>query len=323
MSEETARGVPQPREGRALPAPGPSTLRRMLDSDILHSFLRSPVTVVAAGITLIYLLAALFAPWIAPNDPYDVAQLSLYNSDLPPMWMELGNRQFPLGTDDQGRCVLSTILYGLRISLGVGFFAVFTSAALGIFMGLLAGYVGGRLDSFIMRIADVQLAFPAILIALFVNGTLRGTDWGREISAFWILVFALTLAFWVQYARTVRGSTIVEKNREYVQAARVIGLPPLVVMMRHVLPNVLGPVLVIATISLALAILNEATLSFLGVGFPPTEPSLGALIQIGSRFLNAGEWWIAVFPGAALAILILSINLVGDWLRDALNPRLR
>jgi peptide/nickel transport system permease protein len=309
----------------SLPKPSPSGLARLLDSDLVHSFLRSPVTVVAAAVTLAYCLAALLAPLIAPNNPYDLTTLSLWNSNLPPMWLDQGNPQFPLGTDDQGRCVLSTILYGLRISLGVGFLSVLTSAALGIALGLMAGYLGGRLDTLIMRVADVQLAFPAILIALFVDGTLRGMfpNWGRESSAFWILVVALTLAFWVQYARTVRGSTIVEKNREYVQAARVIGLSAPVVMARHVLPNVLGPVLVIATINLGLAVLTEATLSFLGVGFPPTEPSLGALIQIGSRFLFSGEWWITIFPGVALAVLVLAINMLGDWLRDALNPRLR
>lgn len=314
--------LPKPTNSAVQP---PSMWLRIAGSDIAHSFFRSKVTVVAAAVTLIYFLGALFAPWIAPNNPYDLTQLTLWNSNLPPMWLSNGEAKFPLGTDDQGRCILSTILYGLRISLGVGFIAVVLSAVLGIMLGLLAGYIGGRLDSFIMRVADVQLAFPSILIALFVDGTLRGMfpNVGRESSAFWILVVALTLSFWVQYARTVRGSTIVEKNREYVQAARVIGLPAFTIMLRHVLPNVLGPVLVIATINLALAILTEATLSFLGVGFPPTEPSLGALIQIGSRFLFSGEWWITVFPGVALAVLILAINMLGDWLRDALNPRLR
>jgi peptide/nickel transport system permease protein len=313
-----------PKPARAVARPR-SVWSRMAGSDIAFSFFRSKVTVAAAIVTLVYFLGALFAPWIAPNNPYDLTQLTLWNSNLPPMWLQNGEAKFPLGTDDQGRCILSTILYGLRISLGVGFIAVILSAVLGIMLGLLAGYIGGRLDSFIMRVADVQLAFPSILIALFVDGTLRGMfpNAGRESSAFWILVVALTLSFWVQYARTVRGSTIVEKNREYVQAARVIGLPAFTIMLRHVLPNVLGPVLVIATINLALAILTEATLSFLGVGFPPTEPSLGALIQIGSRFLFSGEWWITVFPGVALAGLILAINMLGDWLRDALNPRLR
>jgi peptide/nickel transport system permease protein len=306
-------------------APRPSGLARVFQSDLWWSFTRSWVTMLAGFVTLLFCLGALFAPWIAPNNPYDLQSLSLWNSNLPPMWMPQGEAKFPLGTDDQGRCVFSTILYGLRISLGVGFTAVILSGVIGIALGLVSGYVGGRLDSFIMRIADVQLAFPSILIALFVDGTLRGMfpAAGREASAFWILVVALTLAFWVQYARTVRGSTIVEKNREYVQAARVIGLSSVTIMRRHVLPNVLGPVLVIATINLGLAVLTEATLSFLGVGFPPTEPSLGALIQIGSRFLFSGEWWITLFPGIALALLVLAINMLGDWLRDALNPKLR
>ncbi len=306
-------------------AAGRGVIHRVFDSDIWHSFIRSKVTVLAALVTLAFMLGALLAPWIAPNDPYDLTKLTLWNSNLPPAWLPEGNREFPLGTDDQGRCILSTILYGLRISLGVGIAAVVLSAILGIALGLLAGYAGGRIDALIMRIADVQLAFPAILIALFVDGTLRGVlpTAAREAATFWILVIALTLAFWVQYARTVRGSTIVEKNRDYVQAARVIGLSPVTIMRRHVLPNVLGPVLVIATINLALAVLTEATLSFLGVGFPPTEPSLGAMIQIGSRFLFSGEWWITVFPGVALAILVLAINMLGDWLRDALNPKLR
>jgi peptide/nickel transport system permease protein len=314
--------LPRPQSEAQRPRSGVS---RFFESDIWHSFTRSKVTVLAGVVTALYFFAALFAPWIAPNNPYDLTQLSLWNSNLPPMWLAEGNAQFPLGTDDQGRCILSTIFYGLRISLAVGFLAVVFSAILGIALGLISGYVGGRLDAFIMRVADVQLAFPAILIALFVDGTVRGLlpAAQRENAAFWILVVALTLSFWVQYARTVRGSTIVEKNREYVQAARVIGLSAPVVMVRHVLPNVLGPVLVIATINLALAVLTEATLSFLGVGFPPTEPSLGAMIQIGSRFLFSGEWWITVFPGVALAILILAINMLGDWLRDALNPRLR
>ncbi len=307
------------------PGPRASALSRFFDSDLWYSFTRSKVTMLAGFVTLLYALGALLAPWIAPNDPYDLTKLTLWNSNLPPMWLAQGNPEFPLGTDDQGRCVLSTILYGLRISLGVGISAVAISGVIGIALGLISGYVGGRLDAIIMRIADVQLAFPAILIALFVDGTLRGMfpNAAREASAFWILVIALTLAFWVQYARTVRGSTIVEKNREYVQAARVIGLSSFTIMRRHVLPNVLGPVLVIATINLGLAVLTEATLSFLGVGFPPTEPSLGAMIQIGSRFLFSGEWWITLFPGIALAVLVLAINMLGDWLRDALNPKLR
>lgn len=308
---------------RPLAAPGP--VARALDSDILHSFLRSKVTVVAAVVTLLILVGALFAPVIAPHDPFNLAEISILDSRLPPMWMEGGEARFVLGTDDQGRDLLSGILFGSRISIAVGFLSVAFAATVGILLGLIAGYVGGRVDSVIMRIAEVQLTFPAILIALLIDGAARSIfgNLDRERFAFWILVFSIGLSFWVQFARTVRGSTMVEKNKEYVQAARLIGIPPFLIMIRHVLPNVIGPVLVIATINLAVAIVTEATLSFLGVGVPPTQPSLGTLIRIGNDFLFSGEWWIAIFPGVALAILVLAVNLLGDWLRDALNPKLR
>ena len=300
-------------------------LRRLGDSDLVHSFFGSPVTVVAAVVTLIFIGAALFAPWVAPHDPFDLASVNLLDALLPPAWMEGGEWRFPLGTDDQGRDVLSTIIYGSRISLGVGFASVLFALAVGVPLGLIAGYAGGRVDSVIMRIADVQLSFPAILIALLVDGVARGLL-PRELHdemAVYVLVFAIGISGWVQYARTVRGSTLVERDREYVQAARLIGVSPARIMARHILPNVMGPVLVIATIHLALAIITEATLSFLGVGVPPTQPSLGTLIRIGNDYLFSGEWWITVFPGAALATLVLAVNLLGDWLRDALNPKLR
>ncbi len=300
-------------------------LTRALDSDILHSFWKSKLTVVAALVTAIIFLSALFAPWVAPHDPYDLTGISLMDSLTPPAFMEGGTTRFLLGTDDQGRDLLSAIIYGARISLSVGFASVAFAAVLGITLGLVAGYVGGRVDAVIMRIADIQLTFPAILIALLIDGTVRamGPGLSREDSAFWILVLSIGLSFWVQYARTVRGSTLVEAGKEYVLAGRMIGLPPFVIMARHVLPNVMGPVLVIATINLALAIITEATLSFLGVGLPPTQPSMGTLIDNGQDFLFSGEWWITIFPGAALAILVLAVNLLGDWLRDALNPKLR
>ncbi|WP_136658980.1 ABC transporter permease [Nitratireductor sp. XY-223] len=303
----------------------PGFLARALDSDIWHSFKRSRITIVAAIVTLFIFLSALFAPLIAPHNPFDLATLSLLDSLTPPAWEEGGDPRFLLGTDDQGRGILSTILYGSRISLAVGFASVVFAAILGISLGLLAGYAGGRTDSIIMRIADVQLTFPAILIALLIDGSVRSVLGGidREQSAFYVLVVSIGLSFWVQYARTVRSSTLVEKNKEYVQAARLIGLHPIKIMARHVLPNVMGPVLVIATINLALAIITEATLSFLGVGIPPTQPSLGTMIRIGNDFLFSGEWWITIFPGITLAILVLAVNLLGDWLRDALNPRLR
>lgn len=322
VSNEEAKSAVQDRTD-AQPAPG--RLARLADSDIFHSFLRSKVTVVAAFVTLVLFALALLAPWVAPHNPFDLASISILDARVPPVWMEYADPRFLLGTDDQGRDLLSGIFYGMRISLIVGFCSVFAAAAIGITLGLIAGYVGGRTDALIMRIADVQLTFPAILIALLIDGIANGIFGGldRKVYAFYILIASLALSFWVQYARTVRGSTMVEKNKEYVQAARVIGIPSVIIMARHILPNVMGPVLVIATINLALAIVTEATLSFLGVGMPPTQPSLGTLIAVGNDFLYSGEWWIAIFPGLALALLVLNVNLLGDWLRDALNPKLR
>ena len=310
---------------QAQPLPPQSRLATALDSDLVHAFLRSKITVAAALVTLLLVLAAILAPWIAPHDPFDLRQLNLLDSHLPPAWHADGDGRYLLGTDDQGRDVLSTILHGSRISLGVGVLSVGLAAALGIVLGLIAGYAGGFFDAFIMRIADVQLTFPAILIALLIDGTVRALFGGQrnETLEFWVLVLSIGLSFWVQYARTVRGSTLVEKSKDYVLAAQLIGLHPAKILFRHVLPNVIGPVLVIATINLALAIITEATLSFLGIGLPPTQPSLGTLIRIGNNFLFAGEWWIAIFPGITLALLVVAINLLGDWLRDALNPRLQ
>ena len=300
-------------------------LARLVESDLFYSFRRSKLTMLAAAVTLLFFLVAIFAPLIAVQNPFDPAQLQLMNSRIAPLWTADGQSPFLLGTDEQGRDMLSAILYGLRISLIVGVLGVAFSGALGILLGLVAGYVGGAVDSLIMRIADVQLTFPAILIALLVNGIAKSV-FGNRLDAFSmliVLVVAIGLSFWVQYARTVRGSVLVEKNKDYVAAAQLIGLPAPVIMLRHVLPNAMGPVLVIATINLALAILTEATLSFLGLGMPDTMPSLGTLIRIGNNYLFAGEWWIVAFPGIALAVLILAINLLGDWLRDALNPKLR
>ncbi len=298
---------------------------RFFDSDIYYSFKKSRVTVVAATVTATLVLAAIFAPLITPQNPFDPASLNLLDAFTPPFWVEGGSWQFWLGTDDQGRDLYSAILYGSRVSLLVGFASVGFAMILGVSLGLVAGYVGGGADTIIMRIADVQISFPSILIALLINGVLRGIlppDQFNDVAIL-VLVLAIGLSSWVQFARTVRGSTMVEKNKEYVQAARVIGRHPASIMVRHVLPNVMGPVLVIATIGLAVAILTEATLSFLGVGVPPTQPSLGTLINVGQNFLFSGEWWIVIFPGATLALLVLAVNLLGDWLRDALNPKLR
>jgi peptide/nickel transport system permease protein len=298
---------------------------RVTDNDLLHSFFRSRLVVLAGSIALVMLIMALFAPWIAPHNPYDLATVSLLDAHNPPAWLAGGNVSNLLGTDDQGRDMLSTIMYGARASIFIGALSVLMALLIGVSLGLVSGYFGGRVDMVIMRIADVQLTFPAILTALLVDGVARVAVGNQrtEKAEFWILVVSIGLSYWVQYARTVRSTTLVERNKEYVQAARLIGLTPRAIMFRHVLPNVTGPVLVLATINLALAIITEATLSFLGVGLPPTQPSLGTLIRVGNNFLFAGEWWIAIFPGITLAALVLSVNLLGDWLRDALNPKLR
>jgi len=303
----------------------PSRLGGLWDSDLAYSFRRSPVAIVSAVVLLICLGAALFAPWVAPHNPFDLATLNLLDALSPPRGMEGARPEYLLGTDDQGRDMLSAIMFGARISLLVGLASVIFAVVLGVSLGLVAGYGGGKLDTFIMRVADVQLSFPAILIALLIDGVARAVlprDSQGPIALF-VLIFAIGISNWVQYARTVRGSTLVEKNKEYIQAARVIGIRPFAIMLHHLLPNVLGPVLVLATINIATAIITEATLSFLGVGVPPTHPSLGTLIRVGNDFLFSGEWWITLVPGTALVIMVLAINLLGDWLRDALNPKLR
>ena len=306
-------------------APPPGALRRFFDGDIFFSFKRSPLVILAAAVVLLYALAALFAPWVAPHNPFDLRTLNLLDAFTPPAWTERGNPTYLLGTDDQGRDVISAIIFGSRMSLVIGLAATLLAMVVGVTLGLISGYVGGKLDAFIMRVADVQLSFPAILIALLIDGLARAAlpKEMHDQLAVYVLILAIAAAGWVNYARTVRGSTLVERNKEYVQAARVIGRHPLAIMFSHVLPNVLGPVTVIATQQIGAAIITESSLSFLGVGVPPTQPSLGTLIRIGNDFLFSGEWWITVFPGAALVILVLSINVVGDWLRDALNPRLR
>lgn len=298
---------------------------RLRDSDLYAAFCTSRVTMLSAVITAVIVGMALMAPWIAPTNPFDPASVSLIDSENPPRWLAGGDPRFLLGTDNQGRDIYSAILYGMRVSLIIGVLGTLLAALIGITLGLVAGYAGGRIDALIMRIADVQLTFPAILIALLIDGIVHGlmTSASREDTAFPVLIIAIGLSFWVQYARTIRGSTMVEKSKDYVQAARLIGLNPVTIMLRHLLPNVIGPILVIFTINLALAVITEATLSFLGVGMPPTQPSLGTLIRIGQQFLFSGKWWMVVFPGLTLAAFVLAVNLLGDWLRDALNPKLR
>jgi len=300
-------------------------LYRIFDSDIFYSFSRSPVTIISAVVTAIIFLAAGFAPWLAPHNPFDPATLDLMDGFTPPAWDVEGTSRFLLGTDDQGRDILSTIMHGSRVSLIVGFSAVLFSVVFGVSLGLLAGYLGGWTETVVMRMADIQLAIPAILVALMIDGIARilVPVHLRDVMAIYVLIVAIGISDWPRYARVTRGSALVERSKEYVAAARVIGIHPILIIFRHVLPNVLGPVLVLATIGLALAIITEATLSFLGVGVPPTTPSLGTLIRVGNNFLFSGEWWITLFPALFLVILVLAVNLLGDWLRDALNPKLR
>ena len=308
----------------AIVAPAAGRLGRFFDGDVWHSFRNSPVAIVAAVIATLCIFSSVFAPWVSPHNPFDLATLNLSDARLPPAWIEGGSSNYLLGTDDQGRDILSALFYGARISLLVGLASVLVSLVVGVGLGLLSGFAGGKVDAFIMRVCDVMLSFPSILVALLIDGVGRAMFPNAHATlAFGVLIIAISLTGWVQYARTVRGSTLVERNKEYVQAARVIGVAPLRIMVRHVLPNVMGPVMVLATIQVAAAILTEATLSFLGVGVPPTSPSLGTLIRVGNDFLFSGEWWITIFPGAMLVLIALSVNLLGDWLRDALNPRLR
>jgi peptide/nickel transport system permease protein len=300
-------------------------IRRITDYDVFYSFTRSPVTMLAAFTTFVILFASIFAPWLTPHDPFNPASLDLMDAFTPPVWLEGGTWKYLLGTDDQGRDVLSTIMFGNRISLIVGFFAVLLSMLIGITLGIVSGYVGGWFDAVIMRLADAQLTVPPILIALLVDGVAR-TTLPRELQAemaIYVLIFSIGIAAWPQYARVTRSGAMVERNKEYIAAARVIGIHPVRIMLGHIVPNVMGPTLVMATIGVALAIIIEATLSFLGIGVPPTTPSLGTLIRIGNDFLFSGEWWITIFPTVALVILVLAVNLIGDWLRDTFNPKLR
>ncbi|GBU14882.1 ABC transporter permease [Polaromonas sp.] len=297
---------------------------RWLDSDVGHSFRTSPTAILAALIALTCVFCAVFAPWVAPHNPFDLSTLELSNARLPPAWSEEGTSTFLLGTDDQGRDILSALMYGARISLAVGFASVLISVVVGVSFGLMAGFLGGWFDEVLMRLCDVMLSFPAILVALLIAGVGRAIfPNANESLSLGVLIISIALTGWVQYARTVRGSTLVERNKEYVQAARVTGVTALRIMRKHVLPNVMGPVMVLATIQVATAIITEATLSFLGVGAPPTSPSLGTLIRVGNDYLFSGEWWITIFPSLMLVLIALSVNLLGDWLRDALNPRLR
>jgi len=294
------------------------------DTELFHDFRRSPLAVVSLLIVVTLVAAALGADVVAPFNSNDPASANVIDARLPPGSIGTMGQRYLLGTDPQGRDMLSAIIYGLRISLLVGFGSVALAAFVGMVLGLLSGYCGGLLDALVMRIADVQLSFPTILIALMIDGITR-TVMGREMHdamALSVLILAIAATYWVQYARIIRGLVLVERTKEYVLAAKVTGVSPFRIIASHIRPNVTGPMLVIATINLALAIITEATLSFLGVGVPPTMPSLGMLVRIGNEYLFSGDWWISIFPGATLVLLSLSVNLFGDWLRDALNPKL-
>ena len=302
-----------------------SFINKIIDSDIFFSFKKSPTAIISSLILLIIFFCSFFVEIIAPYNPFDPSSLSLMDAFTPPSWSEGGTRNFLLGTDGQGRDMLSTILYGSRISLIVGFSAILFSLILGVALGLTAGYFGGRYEMFVMRITDVQLTIPSILMALLVDGIARGII-SRELHdqmAIYVLIFAIGISEWPQFARVSRAATLVEKNKDYVSASTIMGVSNLMIMLRHILPNILRPILVIGTIGLALAIIAESTLSFLGVGVPPTTPSLGTLIRIGNDFLFSGEWWITFFPAIFLVLLAFSINLLGDWMRDTLNPKLK
>ena len=302
-----------------------SFINKIIDSDIFFSFKKSPTAIISSLILLIIFFCSFFVEIIAPYNPFDPSSLSLMDAFTPPSWSEGGTRNFLLGTDGQGRDMLSTILYGSRISLIVGFSAILFSLILGVTLGLTAGYFGGRYEMFVMRITDVQLTIPSILMALLVGGIARGII-SRELHdqmAIYVLIFAIGISEWPQFARVSRAATLVEKNKDYVSASTIIGVSNLMIMLRHILPNILRPILVIGTIGLALAIIAESTLSFLGVGVPPRTPSLGTLIRIGNDFLFSGEWWITFFPAIFLVLLAFSINLLGDWMRDTLNPKLK
>jgi len=298
--------------------------QEMLKSDLYYYYRRDKVAIVSSLIFLLFAFMALFAPWIAPFDPYDLKQLELLDSELPPIWVEDSDPRFLLGTDDQGRDLWSTILYGMRVSLLIGISAVLLQSTIGIVVGLVSGYIGGKVDSVLMRIADVQLSFSTLMVAIIILAIVKSSFGGETYSdwAIVILIFVIGLSEWPQIARTVRSSTLAEKEKEYVDAAHVMGFGPIRIMFKHILPNCLSPIFVIATVQIANAIITEAALSFLGLGMPVTQPSLGSLISIGKEYLLSGSWWITLIPGLFLILIVISINLMGDFLRDVFNPRL-
>ncbi len=301
-----------------------SRWQRFMKSNVTYDFRRNPVAIASMAIFLLIVLAAVFAPLIAPFDPYDPTQLDIMNSELPPKWQAEGDPAFLFGTDAQGRDLWSAILYGTRISLIIGICAVALQAFLGISIGLVAGYVGGRTDNLLMRVADIQLSFSTLMVAIIflaVSQAVFGTETFNQYALF-MLVAVIGVAEWPQYARTVRATVLAEKKKEYVDAARVLGFGPMRIMLRHILPNSISPIFVISTVQVANAIISEASLSFLGLGMPVSQPSLGSLISSGFDYIFSGSWWITTIPGVILVVLVLVINLLGDWLRDVLNPKL-
>jgi peptide/nickel transport system permease protein len=298
--------------------------RRILESDLVYYYRRDKIAIASSLAFLIFALMALFSPLIAPFDPYDLTQLDLMNSEMPPSWIEGADPRFLLGTDDQGRDLWSTILYGMRVSLLIGISAVLLQGTIGIVIGLVSGYVGGRVDNLLMRIADVQLSFSTLMVAIIVLAIVKNS-FGSETYGNWamvILILVIGLSEWPQIARTVRSSVLAEKEKEYVDAAHVMGFGPIRIMFKHILPNCLSPIFVISTVQIANAIITEAALSFLGLGMPVTQPSLGSLISIGKEYLFSGSWWITLIPGFFLITIVIAINLMGDFLRDVFNPRL-
>ena len=300
-------------------------INKIINNDIGYSFIKSKIAIISTIIFLTILICSTFAELVAPYNPFDPINISLLDAFMPPVWVDGGSANFILGTDQQGRDMLSTMIYGSRISLIVGFASILFVMLLGTFLGVTSGFFGGRYEIVVMRFTDVQLTIPSILMALLVDGIARGfiSKSLHDEMAIYVLIFAIGISEWPQFARVTRAATLVEKNKEYILASKIIGLSNFVIMFKHILPNILRPVLVIATIGLSQAIITESTLSFLGVGFPPTNPSLGTLIRFGNNFLFSGEWWITFFPAIFLVVLALSINLLGDWMRDALNPKLK
>jgi len=300
-------------------------INKIINNDIGYSFVKSKIAIISTIIFLIILICSTFAELIAPYNPFDPVNVSLLDAFTPPVWVDGGSSNFLLGTDQQGRDMLSTMIYGSRISLIVAFASILFAMSLGTFLGVTSGFFGGRYEIIVMRFTDVQLTIPSILMALLVDGIARGfiSKSLHNDMAIYVLIFAIGISEWPQFARVTRAATLVEKNKEYILASKIIGLSNFLIMFKHILPNILRPILVIATIGLALAIITESTLSFLGVGVPPTTPSLGTLIRFGNDFLFSGEWWITFFPAIFLVVLALSINLLGDWMRDTLNPKLK